>query len=344
MQYKLLGRSGLRVSEICLGTMTFGAEWGYGADKSESQKMFDGFIESGGNFFDTANRYTEGTSEEYLGDFMKASGRRDEIVMASKYSLHSKLGRINDSGNHRKNLVQSLEGSLKRLKTDYIDLFYIHAWDFTTPEQEVMRALDDLVRSGKILHIGISDTPAWVIAKSNTIAELRGWTSFTALQIEYSLITREGERELIPMAGSFDMGVTSWAPLAGGALTGKYLTANDDPKRLKEGSKRLNDKSIAIAQTVVDIALEIGCEPAHVAVNWVKKKAPVMIPIVGARNAAQLNQNLDSLKFNLTAEQMQRLDEVSKFELGFPHDFLKQEGVVNSLFGGMRSKIDNHKL
>lgn len=343
MRYKLLGRSGLRVSEICLGTMTFGEEWGYGANKEESQKMFDLFLEAGGNFIDTANRYTEGTSEEWLGDFMKASGKRDEIVMATKYSLHTKSGRINDSGNHRKNLVQSLEGSLKRLKTDYVDLLYIHAWDFTTPEQEVMRALDDLVRAGKVLHIGISDTPAWVVAKSNTIAELRGWSSFTALQIEYSLITRDGERDLIPMANAFDMGVTAWAPLAGGALTGKYLKDNDNPKRLKEGSKRLNERSQAIAQTVVDIASEIGCEPAHVAVNWVKKKGPVLIPIVGARNTQQLQQNITSLDFDLTKEQMKKLDEVSAFELGFPHDFLKQEGVETVLFGGLKSKIDNHR-
>lgn len=343
MRYKLLGRSGLRVSEICLGTMTFGEEWGYGADKAESQKMFDLFLEAGGNFLDTANRYTEGISEEWLGDFMKASGKRDEIVMASKYSLHTKSGRINDSGNHKKNLVQSLEGSLKRLKTDYIDLFYIHAWDFTTPEQEVMRALDNMVSSGKVLHIGISDTPAWIVAKSNTIAELRGWSSFTALQIEYSLITRDGERDLIPMANAFDMGITAWAPLAGGALTGKYLKENDDPKRLKEGSKRLNEKSRAIAQTVVDIAAEIGCEPAHVAVNWVKKKAPVMIPIVGARNSTQLQQNIDTLKYELSEEQMQRLNEVSAFDLGFPHDFLQQDGVNTVLFGGLKSKIDNHR-
>lgn len=344
MRYKLLGRSGMRVSEICLGTMTFGNEWGYGADKAESQKMFDTFLEAGGNFMDTANRYTEGTSEEWLGDFMKTSGRRDEIVMASKYSLHTKAGRINDSGNHRKNLVQSLEGSLKRLKTDYLDLLYIHAWDFTTPEQEVMRALDDLVRAGKVLHVGISDTPAWVIAKSNTIAELRGWSPFTALQIEYSLITRDGERDLLPMAENFDMGVTCWAPLAGGALTGKYLKDNDSPKRLKEGSKRLNDKSQAIAQLVVDIAEEIGCSPAHVAVNWVKQKGKVSIPIVGARNNAQLMQNLDSLKFPLTEAHMARLNEVSAFDLGFPHDFLKQEGVETVLFGGLKGKIDNHRI
>lgn len=343
MRYKLLGRSGLRVSEICLGTMTFGEEWGYGANKEESQKMFNTFLEAGGNFMDTANRYTEGTSEEWLGDFMKASGRRDEIVMATKYSLHTKSSRINDSGNHRKNLVQSLEGSLKRLKTDYVDLLYIHAWDFTTPEQEVMRALDDLVRSGKVLHVGISDTPAWVVAKSNTIAELRGWSSFTALQIEFSLITRDGERDLLPMANAFDMGVTAWAPLAGGALTGKYLNNNDSPKRLKEGSKRLNERSQAIAQMVVDIAKEIGCEPAHVAVNWVKQQGKVLIPIVGARNTRQLEQNIESLKYPLSSEQMSRLNEVSKIELGFPHDFLKGEGVENVLFGGLKSKIDNHR-
>ena len=232
MKYKVLGKSGLRVSELCLGTMTMGEEWGYGADRKVSQRIFDAFLEAGGNFIDTANRYTEGTSETYLGEFIKSSGRRNELVVATKYSLFTEFKKINDGGNHRKNLVQSVEGSLKRLKLDYIDLLYLHAWDGLSPAEEIMRALDDLVRAGKVLHLGISDTPAWVVSQCNTIAEMLHWTSFCSLQLEYSLIRRDAERDLIPMAEAFDMGITAWAPLAGGVLTGKYLDGGEGSNRI----------------------------------------------------------------------------------------------------------------
>ena len=221
MKYKLLGRSGLRVSELCLGTMTFGDKWGWGGSAIESRKMFDAFVAAGGNFIDTANRYTEGESEELVGEFIAPI--RDKIVLATKYSLFSKQNsHLNDGGNHRKNMMQSIEGSLRRLKTDYIDVFYLHAWDFTTPEDEILRGLDDLVRSGKVLYIAISDTPAWIVSRLNTMAELRGWSRFIGLQVEYSLIQRTPERDLIPMAAAMGLGVTAWGALAGGALTGKY--------------------------------------------------------------------------------------------------------------------------
>ncbi len=343
MRYKLFGRSGLRVSELCLGTMTFGEEWGYGAEKAESRRIFDTFLEAGGNFIDTANRYTEGTSELFLGEFIRESRRRDELVIATKYALFTQSGKINDSGNHRKNLVQSVEGSLKRLQLDYIDVLYLHMWDFTTPEEEIMRSLDDLVRAGKILYIAISDTPAWIVSRCNTLAELRGWTSFAGLQTEYSLITRDAERELLPLARHTDLAVTAWAPLGGGALTGKYLHPQEKNRRLKEGSKRLNERSQRIASLVVQIATELSCTPSQVALAWVRQQGQQIIPVIGARTQAQLQDNLACLSVKLDEAQLQKLEEVSRIELGFPHDFLRQEGVQQVLYGGLASKIENHR-
>jgi len=201
MRYKLLGRSGLRVSELALGTMTFGEEWGWGASKADSQKVFDAYAEAGGNFVDTANRYTEGTSEKFVGEFIHSD--REHFVLATKYTLKMRDGDPNFSGNHRKNLVQSVNASLKRLNTDYIDLLWVHAWDFLTPVEEVMRGLDDLVRQGTVLYVGVSDTPAWIVAQANTLADLRGWTRFVGLQIQYSLVERTPERDLLPMARAF---------------------------------------------------------------------------------------------------------------------------------------------
>jgi aryl-alcohol dehydrogenase-like predicted oxidoreductase len=220
MRYKLLGKSGLRVSELCLGTMTFGEVWGWGASQSESHKIFDGFVEAGGNFLDTANNYTDGTSERYVGECIASD--REHFVVATKYTLSMRKDDPNASGNQRKNMVQALEASLKRLNTNYIDLYWVHAWDFLTPVEEVMRGLDDLVRAGKVLYVGISDTPAWVVAQANTLAVWRGWTPFVGVQIEYSLLQREPERDLLPMAQAFDLAVLAWSPLAGGLLSGKY--------------------------------------------------------------------------------------------------------------------------
>ena len=223
MRYKLLGKSGLRVSELCLGAMTFGEDWGSmlpGASKEEAKKIFDLFVSKGGNFIDTANIYQNGTSEKYVGEFI--SSERERFVVATKYTLTTNPNDPNASGNHRKNLVQSVEASLKRLNTHYIDLLWVHMWDPMTPIEEVMRSLDDLIRSGKILYIGISDVPAWVVSNANAIADLRSWSSFIGLQIMYNLIERSAERELLPMARALDIGVTVWSPLGGGVLSGKY--------------------------------------------------------------------------------------------------------------------------
>jgi aryl-alcohol dehydrogenase-like predicted oxidoreductase len=346
LRYKLLGRSGLRVSELCLGTMTFGEDWGWGADKAESRKMYDRFLELGGNFIDTANRYTEGNSEKFLGEFIGAN--RQSIVLATKYTLYMKMGDPNAAGNHRKNMVQALENSLKRLKTDYIDLYWLHAWDFMTPVEEVMRALDDMVRAGKILYVGISDTPAWVVSRANMLAELRGWTPFVALQVEYSLIERAVERDLLPMAKELDLAVTPWGVIGGGVLTGKYSKTHKreaSTRRYKEDeqSVRLSDESLAIGDEVLKIADEIGCSPAQVAVNWVRQQPGLIIPIIGVRTEAQLIDNVKSLDNPLSEEHLKRLNEISKIDLGFPHGFVQKEYIKNLIYGGTYDLIDNHR-
>lgn len=345
MRYKLLGNSGLRVSEICLGTMTFGEEWGWGGSYEESRKMFDAFAAAGGNFIDTANFYTNGTSEKYIGDFIQ--GDREKWVVATKYSLNTKNGEINGFGNHRKNMVQAVEASLKRLQIEYIDLLWLHAWDFTTPVEEVMRAFDDLVRAGKVLYIGISDTPAWIVSQANAIAQMRGWTPFIGLQIEYSLKERTPERDLLPMAKALNIGVTAWSPLAGGLLTGKYNTSEtaSETKRLDSPeSGKISERNLNIAREVSSIAAEIGKPASQVALNWLRQQSVKVIPIVGSRKLSQLQENLACLEFQLTPEQMQQLDKVSAIELGFPHDFLKSSMVQDFGFGGGIAKIDSRRL
>jgi aryl-alcohol dehydrogenase-like predicted oxidoreductase len=354
MRYKLLGKSGLRVSELCLGTMTFGQDWGSmlaGASKEESRKIVDSFIEAGGNFIDTANIYQMGTSEKYVGEFI--ADKREKFVVATKYTISTNPDDPNASGNHRKNLVQSVEASLKRLNTSYIDLLWIHVWDPMTPIEESMRALDDLVRSGKILYVGISDAPAWVVSQANTIADLRGWSSFVGIQIMYSLIERTPERELLPMAHALDVGVTAWSPLGGGVLSGKY--SNDKKQNNKEETKRLqvdnptsatfvNERNLSIADEVRTISQEIDRTPSQVALNWIRqqnKSRGVIIPIIGARTEGQIKDNLCCLDFELSADQLKRLDEKSRIQLGFPHDFY--EGIRAFTYGKSSSLIDYHR-
>jgi aryl-alcohol dehydrogenase-like predicted oxidoreductase len=340
MRYKLMGQSGLRVSELNLGTMTFGEEWGWGASKEASKQMFEAFVQAGGNFIDTADRYTEGTAEKLVGEFVAVD--RDYFVLATKYSLFRRRNDPNGSGNHRKSMVQALEASLKRLKTDYIDLYWVHAWDFTTPVEEVLRALDDMVRAGKILHIGISDTPAWIVSQANTLAELRGWSRFVGLQLQYSLIERTPERDLLPMARAFDLGVTSWGALGAGILTGKYRRDGSGEGRAALWDQ-IEEKKLDIADEVVKIAAEVGRPPSQVALNWVRQQPGLILPMIGATTVAQLKDNLGCLEFSLTDEQLQHLDEVSRIELGFPHDFLVSDEVKDLLFGGTYDKIDKHR-
>lgn len=340
MRYKLLGNSGLRVSELCLGTMTFGEDWGWGSDKEESRAVFQAFAEAGGNFLDTANIYTNGTSETLVGEFVK--GDREKWVIATKYSLNTRPGDVNACGNHRKNLFQAVEASLKRLGTDYIDLLWLHIWDSLTPIEEVMRAFDDLVRMGKVLYIGISDSPAWIVSQANTLATLRGWTPFIGLQIEYSLKERTPERELLPMAKALNIGVTAWSPLGGGVLTGKYNQPNPVDGRLSMTDQpfQIFDRDLKIAETVLEIAREIGKSPAQVALNWLRNRPNPIIPIIGARKLSQLQDNLACVDFNLTGEQLQRLDNISAISLGFPHELLASQFVRDILLGGVAAQLD----
>jgi aryl-alcohol dehydrogenase-like predicted oxidoreductase len=343
MRYKLLGNSGLRVSELCLGTMTFGEDWGWGASPEESRKVYDTFLEAGGNFIDTANVYTNGTSERLLGEFMH--GQRERIVLATKYTNAAPGTDPNAAGNQRKSMVQALEASLKRLKTDYIDLYWLHIWDQITPIEEVMRAFDDLVRQGKILYAGVSDMPAWVVAQANTLADLRGWTPFVGLQVEYSLIERTTERELLPMAAGLGLGVTAWSPLARGVLTGKQLEAGGakDSRQSHPGLKQFmasDARKEAIVREVVALARECGHSPAQVALAWLRQRATPVIPIIGARKLAQVKDNLACVDIRLEPAFLQRLDAVSRIEMGFPHDIFANEMARSLSFGGMRDRID----
>lgn len=337
MQYKLLGRSGLKVSELCLGTMGFGTATPWGVDKAASFSIMEAFGNAGGNFLDTANRYQDGMSEEIVGAFINQHDR-DYWVVATKYSLYDNQTNPNASGNNRKNMMRSVEQSLKRLNTDFIDVLYLHIWDALTPMDEVLRGLDDLVRQGKVNYIAISDTPAWMVSKGQTMAELMGWSQFVALQVEYSLLQRTPERDLIPMAKHFGLTVTPWAPLAGGALTGKYL--RNDPGRIKEGSKRLNEQAVTITKEVMAIAEETGTTPGQVALAWTMQQGFSSIPIVGATKLSQMQDNLGVIGLQLSKEHLQRLDAISKIELGFPGEFYQEDGVKLANFGGFYNKVE----
>ena len=341
MRLKLLGRSGLRVSELCLGTMTFGEDWGWGASRDVSRQIFDAYVAAGGNFIDTSCNYTEGTAEKFVGEFTNAD--RDYFVIATKYSLNSRRDDPNAGGNSRKNLRRSVEGSLQRLQTDHIDLLYLHMWDYVTPIDEVMRALDDLVRAGKVLHIGASDMPAWEVARANTLADARGWTPFVAMQAPYSLLDRAVERETMPMARALDLAFMPWGILEAGQLTGKYNSPSDEPKR----SRRGDESAMKLADVLRAVGDEVGRTPSQVAINWVRQQgdgrhAPV-IPILGARTLAQIQDNLGVLDFSLSPEQMQRLSAASPISLGFPRDFLESDHVHGLIFGETYAKLDIHR-
>jgi aryl-alcohol dehydrogenase-like predicted oxidoreductase len=342
MKYRLLGNSGLRVSEFSLGTMTFGDDWGWGSAKDEALKVYNAFREAGGNFIDTANLYTNGTSESFLGEFMK--GHRDSMVLATKYTNSAPGKDPNAAGNHRKSMMQAVEASLKRLQTNYIDLYWVHIWDQITPVEEVMRGLDDLVRQGKVLYVGISDAPAWWIAQANTLACFRGWSSFVGLQIEYSLIERTVERELIPMAKALNLGVTAWSPLSNGVLTGKYHGhGSSEPGRMSGDMMKQfvpeEQRTRRIINAVKAVADQVNRSMAQVALAWLGSRPVPVIPIIGARKLAQLQDNLASGDLSLSASQLKMLDEASRIELGFPNDFFAKDLVRTFLYGGMRDQI-----
>jgi aryl-alcohol dehydrogenase-like predicted oxidoreductase len=342
MKFRLLGNSGLRVSEAALGTMTFGEEWGWGSPKAEAKKVYDTYREAGGNFIDSANFYTNGTSERFLGEFIR--GDRQSVVLATKYSNAVPGNDPNAAGNSRKSMMQSIEASLKRLQTDYVDLYWVHIWDEITPVEEVMRGLDDLVRQGKTLYVGISDAPAWWVAQANMLAELRGWTQFIGLQIEYNLIERTVERELIPMAKAMDLGVLAWSPLAKGVLTGKYHGDGkaDGGRMTNEGMKEFlpqEQRAARIMSAVKSVSEQTGRSMAQVALAWLRHRTVPVIPIIGARKLAQLQDNLASLDLQLSVEQVKCLEGASRIELGFPGDIFERESVRAMRYGGTWDRL-----
>lgn len=348
--YVTLGRSGLRVSPLCLGAMTFGEEWGIGCSPEDSYSLMDAYLDAGGNFIDTANMYNKGHSEVIMGDYFrkKDAGNspvkfpsRDRIVIATKWLGNMFPGDPNGGGAHRKALIESVDHSLRRLRTDYIDLLWMHFWDRHTPIEETMRGLDDLVTSGKVRYIGFSDTPAWKCAQAQTIAHFRGWNPLIALQIEYSLIERTVEGELLPMARELGMGVTPWSPLKGGILTGKYTRdAMPDKGRYPKDSKHLNDRTFNLIDAMQNMAKEKSCSVAEIALAWVRLQPGVDSTIIGARTMDQLNSNLRSLSVDLSADDLATLDELSTPTLNFPHEFLRNAIVPtqnNTTINGVSS-------
>ena len=339
--YRLLGRSGLRVSPLCLGTMTFGLDAGWGSADAEARSMVDHYLEQGGNFIDTANFYGGGGAERLLAQCI--ADRRERFVIATKYSLMMRPGDPNACGNQRKNMVQSVEASLRRLGTDYIDLLYLHVWDDLTPVDEILRAFDDLVRAGKVLYIGISDTPAWQISRMQTIAEMRGWAPLIAVQIPYNLTQRTVEREYMGMARELGLGVLPWSPLAGGVLSGKYSASDlqagdggmDSRKSINLATGRLTEKALRIADVVAAIAHETGRTSPQIALAWTLRNPAVTAPIIGARTLAQLQDNLAALEVQLETDHLERLDAVSRIDRGFPYDMLAPK-AASRMFGGIK--------
>lgn len=331
--YRLLGRSGLRVSPMSLGTGTFGQAWGPGwtAEKAASRKIFDTYVEAGGNFIDTANGYQKGESEQWVGEFIRERGDRDRLVVATKFSFGTREGDPNAGGNGRKNIIAACDASLKRLQLDYIDLYWLHVWDQHTPIEEVMHTLDRLVQSGKVRYIGLSNVPGWYVGRAQTLAEWHGWERLAALQVEYSLVTRETEFEYVPAARALGLGLCPWSPLANGVLTGKYRKSADG-KIAGDGrlaaaawatgvNSDLRDRNQRIVEVVVRVAEKVGRTPAQVALNWVTNRPGVASTIIGATRPEQVTDNLGALAFALPEDALRELDEVSAMPLQYPQGF-----------------------
>lgn len=344
MIYRLFGRSGLRVSSVALGTMTFGEGWGnFGSGRSESERVFRAYVDGGGNFVDTANGYMDGQSEELVGKLI--APMRDRIVLATKFGFTRRNDDPNSGGAHRKSLVRALDASLRRLGTEYVDLYWMHLWDATTSLEELMRALDDQVRLGKIHHIGFSNAPAWVVARANTMALLHSWTPFCAIQIEYNLIERSVERELLPMARAFGLATAAWSPLAGGVLTGKYRdrSTDGDGVRATLAQRRGGTRTDAIVETVVQIAQARKVPPSLIALAWLSSRGPDVFPIVGAKTLAQFEENLAFVDITLSGDELERLDRASEIDPGFPHRFLadvRSGKMPGGLWGVPVERID----
>ena len=329
-RYYTLGRSSLRVSRLALGTMTFGTEWGWGADEATARELFNVYLDAGGNFVDTADGYTNGTSETFIGEFIK--DERDRFVIATKYSLRVGKGSSADpnyGGNSRKSMLRNVENSLKRLNTDHIDLLYLHMWDFRTPVEEVLQSVHHLIASGKVLYFAFSDTPAWVVSYAIAKATDFGWSHPIALQIPYSILDRSVERAELPMAREHGLAILPWGLLESGVLTGKYSQSSDEPRR----ESQVGERELKVGEAVMKIAREAGCSSAQVAINWVRQQPGNIIPILGCRTLTQVQDNLDCLKHQLNDSQMAELNELADFKLGFPLSFLKSDHVGNMIFG-----------
>ncbi len=336
MRYRLLGQTGLRVSELFLGAMTFGEQDGMGTPPRECRDMLDLYADAGGNVVDSASAY--GESESILGELLE--GRRDRFVLATKYTLSRDASDLNAAGNHRKNLTLSLETSLRRLRTDYIDLYWVHLWDRHTPVEETMRALDDAVRAGKILYVGISDAPAWLVSRANTLAEWRGWTPFAGLQVPYNLLKRDIERELLPMAEAFGMSVATWSPLAGGVLSGKFTRPGGAGTGTRVAPESLSARDHTAARAVQNVADELGVTASQVAIAWTRATSRAVHPIIGASNVQQLRDNLGATDVALPEEAIQRLASAVEFEVGFPVDFIAECEASPWVFGEDVIRLD----
>jgi aryl-alcohol dehydrogenase-like predicted oxidoreductase len=340
--YTTLGRSGLRVSPLCLGTMTFGTEWGFGVEEKASKEIFDHYIGAGGNFVDTADGYTAGHSEEMVGKFVADAKLRDRVVIATKFTFNAQAGNPNAGGNGRKNVYRALEGSLRRLKTDYVDLYYLHAWDRVTPVEEVVNTLSDLIRAGKIRYYAFSDTPAWYAARAQTLAEKEGKERLVALQLEYSLIERDIEREHVPVSQELGIGICPWAPLAAGFLSGKYRREGNDwqgegrfDQFRKSGSpmlRKFTERHWNILNAVLDVAKKLGKTPAQIALNWAATRPGITSAIIGATKLAQVEDNLGSIEFAIPAELRKILDDTSAIEPGTPYGFF--QSMIQSWISG----------
>ena len=342
MEFYTLGNSGLKVTRLALGTMTFGTEWGWGADKEAARAIFNAYVDAGGNFFDTADAYTGGTSETWLGEFIAERGLRDDAVIATKFTMNLAAQTPNAAGNGRKNILRSVEGSLKRLNTDYIDLYLMHCWDRLTPPEEVMRTFDDLVGSGKVRHVGLSDVPAWYASRAQAIAEHRGYEPISALQLEYSLAERNIENEFVPFGTRYGAGIMAWSPLASGLLSGKYRPSSrgETAGRLETvrgttnpGFQKFNERNWAIFAELEKVAGELGRSMAQVAVNWAMTQPGIASIIVGATKLEQLSDNLGALEFTIPPELRQRLDDASALPSTFPYSFFGSE-IQGSLTAG----------
>jgi aryl-alcohol dehydrogenase-like predicted oxidoreductase len=338
MRYKLFGKTGLRVSEAALGTGTFGTAWGWGCTPQEAGALFDRFVDAGGNFFDCADGYQNGEAETILGGLIARD--RDNFVVSTKYTTAVGMRSIAKTGNSRKAMMASLEGSLKRLQTDYIDIFWVHMPDLVTPTDEIVRGLEDLRRQGKVNYIGMSDFPAWRISRAITSAEVRGVDPLAALQIEYNLAERTAEREMMPMAQAYGLAVMIWSPLGGGTLTGKYRDKSVKG-RVTEGGGPVRkipaNREEQIIGALDTVAAAIGATPAQVAIAWVCNSEPAgasFFPVLGARTLEQLDANLAALAIELSPEHKALLDAASAIELGFPHDLIAQPAMKDLHTGG----------